>query len=129
MSCTTVIAEFKAALATVTSLKANLDYEPRSVVADPFSYLLLDSFTREQPGYGVKITYTGTLTVCVEYDETATAEAAIRGYVNTIPAAVEGVYGCSIASGEVGFLPIAGKEYRVVRFPIALVEVVAPGAG
>ena len=132
MSYTDVVEGLHERFATVTDLKAILDYEPNSVQTWPLLYSILDGFERRVEG---TITYTTWRTLhrlLIPYQKPAQVEEDLAPLVMSIIEAVESSPklggrlrpgDAQIVSGDADFIEIGeGNWYRRVDLYSQVVE-------
>jgi len=131
MSYLTVVAGMHARLATVTALKAVLDYVPTSVQDSPVLWSCLAGMKIERRGQIVAVTYRILHRVAIQWQDNEQAEMEAIPLVDAIPAAVEADphLGGLLVSGfaeinecDPGWATIGDKEWRILDFFSTVVE-------
>ena len=110
-------------LATVSGIKAFLKFEPTAIQTTPTLYSLLAGYERSASGQLTAMRYTTLHRLVLQWQDNKQSEAALIGFVNTIPAAIDadqtlaGLAGVALAKvvrAESGFLRIGDTTYRVL---------------
>jgi len=125
MSYANIVSGIQTRLATITTLKANLKYEPAVIDDTPMTYILLDNAELTENAQSVTVLYDVTVRLIVRWQDNEQAEAQMMPYVDSIVDAIRGdpTLGSRANSARVtriegAFVTIAGVEYRAVDFTV-----------
>lgn len=121
MSYTLIKTGLHERLATVTTLQANLKYEPSTIQVGRAIYSILQGFDREYAGQLVIMRYRTLHRLLVRWQDNAGAEAEFDALINEICAAVDldpqlggrvnsGISGMTVGNAE--WRDISGVLYR-----------------
>ncbi|MDD5059303.1 MAG: hypothetical protein PHQ60_15710 [Sideroxydans sp.] len=132
MSYSDVVEGLHERFATVSALKAVLDYEPNSVQTTPLLYSILDGFERRVEGTVTYTTWRTLHRLLIPYQKPAQVEEDLAGLVMSIIEAVESSPklggrlrpgDAQIVSGDADFIEIGdGNWYRRLDFYSQVVE-------
>ena len=132
MSYAAVSEGLNAAIATVTALKAVLDYEPATLQTSPIVYSILDGFDRQVTGLTTRTVYRTLHRLCIRYQEPETSEAVVQALADSIAEAVEAdpklggrmrPGDAQITRGDAGWASIGGTTCRIVDFYSEVLEI------
>lgn len=124
---TTVAARIYNAARVVSGIRASSQFEPLTVREAPHLYTMLVSVQRLRLGGAVKLTYRTRIRILIPYDETATPETALWGFVNTIPAAVEAAKLDYVADATAGTYTIDQRLCRALDLLVDTIETAPVG--
>lgn len=132
MSYAQALTGLNAAIATVTALKAVLDYEPATLQTSPIVYSILDGFDRQVTGLTTRTVYRTLHRLCIRYQEPETSEAQVQALADSIAEAVEAdpklggrmrPGDAQITRGDAGWASIGGTTCRIVDFYSEVLEI------
>jgi hypothetical protein len=120
-----ILAGLHTRFATIATLKALLDHEPKSVHIAPLLYSMYLEYDRTEAGQVVAETHKFMHRVVVSWADPQVAEEQLRGLVTAVPLSVEldprlggaiprGL--AQVSSGRAGFTRIDGSVYRIMDF-------------
>jgi hypothetical protein len=115
---------------TISTLKALLDHEPKSVQVAPLLYSMYLDYDRTDAGQVVAETHRFMHRVVVSWADPKVAEAQLRVLITAVPLSVEldprlggaiprGI--AQVSSGRAGFTRIDGSVYRIMDFTSTVV--------
>jgi hypothetical protein len=133
-----IVAGLGVRYATISGIKAILDYEPKTVSNPPIIYTLLDTVTRSQAGQVTVMDYRILSRLCIRWQDNEYAERELRPYVNALPASIDAdpKLGGAIPSGmaavtdiQAVFVTINGVLLRCLDMYVRVVEKAPYGSG
>jgi hypothetical protein len=137
MSYADIVAGLHARFRTVEGIGPILAYEPTAIHDTPTLYSLLDSYVRTPERGQTRMRYRILCRCVFRWQDTEEAEVELMGYVNSLPASIDGdsrlggvaTLPAAAADAQAVFVVIGGTLYRAIDMYVEVEEVAAFRSG